>query len=135
MANIQEDLRTFIRASTAITDIVGTRVHYNYAPAVSVKPLIWFRVKSDKEPLTLDNVGGMHEAMVDIECVGADPDEMLDLADVVKSRFHGYTGAVGSHSCKAAFMSDKDDEYIPKSSQADEGSHIASFTLDLWYTS
>lgn len=134
MSTIQEDLRSFMSGSTAITAVVSSRIHYNYAPGYSAKPHIWYRVNSDREELTMDGVGGLHEASVDVECVGNTAGDCQNVADVVKNRLHGYKGTLGTASCKGAFMDDKDDDYLPYSNQADEGAHVAAFTLKLWFT-
>lgn len=131
---LPQDLRTFITGSTAITALVSSRVHYNYAPISSAKPHIWFRVTNDNEPLTMDGAGGLHDSNVDVECVGLTEDSAQGVADAVKNRLHGYKGALGNITCKAAFVDDKDDDYIPFSVQSDEGSHVIAYNVRVWYS-
>ena len=134
MTTTPEDLRTFIRGTTSITSLVDTRVHYNQLPQESSKPHVWFRITSDTEELTMDGVGGIHEAFADIECVGLTEATAQAVAAVVKPRLHGYKGTFGNKSAKAMFLSDKDDDYEPFSNQSAEGVHVVSYGLRFWYS-
>ena len=129
-----EDLRTLIRGTTSVTGLVGTRVHYNQLPQESTFPHVWFRVASDDEPLTMDGVGGMHEADVDLECAGLTEASAQSVSDVVKARLHGYAGTMGNISAKGIFLSNKDDDYEPFSNQSDEGVHVIAHTVKVWYS-
>lgn len=134
MATMPEDLLNFIASSTAVSSLVSTRVHYSHLPETSQYPHIWFKTTTDNEELTMDGVGGLHEAFVDMECAAASESEAQALADVLKPRLHGYKGTMGSSTAQAIFVSDKDDEYIPFSNQSDDGVHVVAFTAQLWYT-
>ena len=133
MTNIVQDLRTFIAASTPITAIVGTRIHYNQLPQDSSREHIWYRLSSDTEDRTLDKAGGLHDASFDLECSAETEDEAQDLSDVIKARLDGYQGAAGNASVQAIFMADKDDSYDARLAQ-DKGVHTISFDLRCFYT-
>ena len=134
MTTMPEDLRTFITGTTSVTGLVSTRVHYNHIPENSARPHVWFRVTSDNEPLTMDGVGGIHEATVDVECVAETEREAQSVADAVKPRLHGYKGTMGNVSAKAIFVDDKDDDYFPKANESDEGLHVVALGLRVWYS-
>jgi hypothetical protein len=134
MTTCPEDLRTFIIGTTAVTQYVSTRVHYNHLPEASALSHVWFRITSDTEERTMDGVGGMHEAYVDIECVGNTESAAQNAADAVKTRCDGYAGTMGNISCKGLFLRDKGDDYVPYANLSDEGAHVVSFTGHLWYT-
>jgi len=133
MATMPADLRALITSSTAITALVSTRVHYNHLPESSARPHIWYRVASDNEELTMDGTGGLHEAFVDLECVGVTEDSAQDLADAVKEFLHGHKGAMGASTASAIFVTDKDDDYVPFAIESDEGAHVDAYTLHIWY--
>lgn len=135
MTTMPQDLRTLIIGSTAVSNLVSTRCHYNKdAPQSAEKPFVWFRTTSDDEPLTMDGVGGMHEAFVDIECVGLTESSAQSVADAVKGRLHGYAGTMGNVSAKGVFLENKDDDYAPFSTDGQEGAHVVAYTAHLWYT-
>jgi hypothetical protein len=135
MTTMPQDLRTLIIGSTSVTGLISTRCHYNKdAPMSSAKPFVWFRTTSDDEPLTMDGVGGMHEAYVDIECVGLTESSVQSVADAVKGRLHGYSGAMGNISAKGIFIASKDDDYVPFSTEGEEGEHVVAYEAHLWYT-
>lgn len=134
MTTMPEDLRTFVVGTTGITGLVGTRCHYNKTHQESPRPNIWFRVTSDNEDLTMDGVGGMHEADVDMECCALTESSAQSVADALKTRLHGYKGAMGNISAKGAFLKDKDDDYVPFSIEDDDGVHVVAYSLKLWYS-
>jgi hypothetical protein len=82
----------------------------------------------------MDGVGGLHEASVDVECAGLTETSAQSVADAIKTRLDGYKGAMGNATCQAAFLRDKDDDYLPFSNQSDEGIHVVSYSLQMWYT-
>ncbi len=135
MANFPEDLRTLMTSTTAITALTSTRIHYNHSPQTSARPQIWFRTSSDTEERTLDAAGGLHEAFLDIECIGETEADAQAVADAVKNLLDGYRGAVTSHSAQGIFVSDKDDQYFPKSINSDDGRHVVAFDARVFYTS
>jgi len=134
MTCMPEDLRTLVTATTPLSTLIGTRCHYNHVPESSAKPFVWFRVASDTEERTLDGVGGLHEALVDMECNASTETSAQSVADALKAKLDGYKGAMGNETAQAAFLRDKDDDYVPYSNASDEGAHVVSFTLTLWYT-
>lgn len=134
MTTMPEDLRTLITGTTAVTSLISTRCHYNHAPESAARPFVWFRVSRDDEELTLDAVGGMHEADVDLECCGLTETSAQAVADAVKSRLHGYLGTMGNVSAKGIFVRNKDDNYVPFSIQSDEGVHVVAYDVNVWYS-
>ena len=134
MTTMPSDLRTFITGSTAITGLIGTRVHYNHIPANSEKPYVWFRITQDDEELTLDGTGGLHESYSDIECSALTESSAQAVADAIKARLHGYKGTMGNISAKGAFLSGKDDDYVPFSNESDQGVNVVAYSLNLWYS-
>ena len=137
MTTIAEDIKTFVIASTAINSKIGTgtaaRCHYNALPQSSIREHIWFRVSGDTVERTLDKVGGLHEAYVDLECAAALESESQALADSVQGRLDGYAGAMGNSTVQGCFLSDKDDSYEPRIKRT-SGVHVATFDMHLWYT-
>lgn len=134
MTTMPQDLRTFIIGSTGVSSLVGSRCHYNKLPQKSEYPHVWFRVTSDTEPRTMDGVGGMHDANLDLECAGLDEDDAQAVADAVKDRLDGYKGTIGNVSAKAIFLSDKDDDYEPFSNESNEGVHVNAYSVRVVYT-
>src|SRR5688572_8009285 len=117
MTTMPEDLRTLTIGTTTVSGLIGGRCYYNRTPAKWDLPHVWFRVTSDDEELTMDGVGGMHEADIDLECAGVTEASAQAVSDAVKARLHGYKGTMGSASAKGIFISNKDDDYEPFTNQ------------------
>lgn len=134
MTTMPEDFRTLTIGTTAVTGLISTRCHYNHLPEKSDFPHVWFRVTSDDEELTMDGVGGIHEADVDLECAGLTEASAQAVSDAVKARLHGYKGTMGNVSAKGIFVSNKDDDYEPFTNQSDEGVHVIAHSVKVWYS-
>lgn len=133
--SIVGDLTTYLRASTAITSIVSTRIHHNVVPQDATRPYIWFRRTSENEELTLDGVGELVETDFDLEC-WAETDSATDsLANAVKTRLHATRGTVGSATVGGIFVTSKDDDYEPRNAFADTGMHVVAMGVKIWHDS
>ena len=134
MTVLAQDLVAYIAASTAVNQYTSTRVHYAQLPQSSAYPHVWLRVTSDTVERTMDGVGLMHEAYVDIEAAGTTPLSAQNVADGLFTRLDGAAATMGNASVKGFFLRDKDDDYIPFSNQSDEGVYVIAFTGHCWYT-
>lgn len=128
------DLRSFILGSTVAAELLGSRCHYNHLPQGSSYPHVWFRKAGDNEELTLDGVGGLHDAMFDLEVAGASEASAQAVADAIHPRLHGYKGALGGARCQGMFVSDQDDDYVPFTNQSDRGVHVIAHSVRLVYS-
>jgi hypothetical protein len=131
--SLPSDIRTFVTASTSISAVVGTRMHYNQLPQPSIYPHLWFQRQSREEELDMGGVGGLAMSRFDIEINSTSPSVAISLADKVRGRLHGYRGAMGATTVQMATVADQDDEYFVKSNDADSGIHTAAISLELWH--
>ena len=136
MTVFPEDLRTFLIASTSLSDSLGTTqsVHYNFVPQHMNRAYIWFRTASDTVPRTLDQVGGIHEAFIDIEVVADSESNAQTVADHVHARLDGVKTAAGNSSIKGMFLADKEDDYLSRNIDSDDGRHVIAYELRVWYS-
>lgn len=136
MAIFPEDLRSLLVATTSLADSLGSTlgVHYNHVPQRSVLSYIWFRTASDNVPLCLKGETGIHHAMYDVEVVGATESAAQTVADHVHAKLHGFKGTVANSSAQGMFLMDKDDTYVPKGINSDDGRHVIAYDLEVWYS-
>lgn len=134
MTTIGQDLRTFITASTSINDVISGRMHQNKIDQSSTQDRIWYMRTNEDEALTLDGTGGLKNTDFDVECISDDAGTAITLAEKVKERTHGYNGTVGNQSAQGIFVTDKDDDYIPRTNESDDGNHVAALTVSIWHT-
>lgn len=133
--SIVGDLTTYLRASTAITSVVSTRIHHNVVPQDASRPYIWFRRTSENEELTMDGVGELVETDIDIECWTETSAASDSLANAVKTRLNGVRGTVGTASVGGMFVKSKDDDYEPRGAYADTGMHVIALGVKIWHDS
>lgn len=131
--SIVGDLTTYLRASTAITAVVGTRIHHNVAPQDSTGAYLWFQRSSENEELTMDGVGELVETDINLECWSPLDSEADSLANLVKARLNSFRGTMGTATVQGMFVTSKDDEYNPRGAFADEGAHVVAFGVKIWH--
>lgn len=149
MASLGENLRSFIVTSTGViaassnwTASTITRagaVQQNEFMQDPPSPRIWFTRTSQVEDVDMSAVGGLVESFWDIECQSDDVNEAIAIADAVKARLNGYQGVFGTTASSTSdvqgiFLTDHDDDYIPKDNAADEGTSVAALSARIFNT-
>jgi len=139
MASLGEDIRTTIVGSTAILAEYSTiakphACEQNAYPENPPDPRIWFRRAREETLKHMDTTSGPTESEWDVEVIGTDDDTVLDLAEVVRTTLDGYRGAFGSRTVQGVFVSDHDDEYIPRGVADEEGFTVAALRLRIFST-
>ncbi len=128
MTTLGVQLRTFLAGKTG----VGERIHQNKAPQATDKPFIWFSRATTGEEEELNPEVGQQpfSEMFDVECISTDIDEALAIADDVRAQRY-YRGEFGTGRVQGVFITDHEDDYIPRGVDADSGLHVASVLLEI----
>ena len=93
---------------------------------------VWYRRSSFERDILLDAPSQIVTTEFDIECVSNDISEAQELADELKTAFHGFAGSMGGSTVLLAEVSDHDDDYTPQSlGDADVGSHFATLSVSI----
>lgn len=127
-------LREILVADAEVTEYVASRVHYNHIPEYSARPHVWFRVSNDNEQLTLDGTGGLHDVLLDLECVDDSETDVQELASHVKTCLHGQKKTMDGVTFQLLSVEDKDDDYVPFSVSGDDGARVVAYTIRAWYS-
>jgi hypothetical protein len=126
------NLRTYVLASTSVSNLVGTRVYQGIVPTTASLPFVWFRRRSVEYLNTLGETETVPwREMFDWECVADDPAEADGVADAVRNRLHCAKGTMGTTVYQWVDVQDQSDEYIPRNMQADEVLHIVSLDVEV----
>lgn len=131
MATIGENLRSHIVASTGVLAVFSNvaadgRCEQNTLRMSAELPRVWYGRAAQNEPVDFGGGGGLAEAQWDIECHSDDINESLNIADAVKRSMNGIAGTFGSGTVLGIFVTDHDDEYLPRGIAGDEGIYVAA---------
>lgn len=130
MADLATNLRSFLLATPAVTDIVAERVHQSRIPQDSAFPHIWFGRTGSTRDDCMD--GGSRRPLFQtfaLECAALDLDQCQELADAVGDALSDYIGAFGDMTVQGVFVEDQVDDYEPYSNQGDEGIFVQSMQI------
>ena len=135
MTTLAENFRTLITSATTITTNVGDRVHANRMPVASQYPAIFFIRSSAETDRDFDGATGPTRSVFDTECLTDDtgPVEAIELAEDVRILLDGYSGAMGTTTVQGIFVTDKDDDYLPRGNASDEGIHVVALDVIIWH--
>lgn len=133
MTVLPEDLKTYLVASTSINAVVAGRVHYNWAPQTSSYPRIWLQRQGTEEELDMAGNGGLASTSFILECSSTGLSEAYSLADKVRARLHGASGALGNTTARLVTVTDQDEDYFPRSNDADDAVHVAALNVSIWH--
>ena len=132
------NLRAFLLADPAITAFVGTgstaaRISQNIVPQPLLRPFIHFMRSGSFRDVDTAGNGLLTDSSWDIECQATDINATEELVDAVKARLNGHFGAFGSTDIcvKGIFVTDHDDDYIPKAIGEDDDEHVHVASLNV----
>ena len=137
MADLGENIRSVIVGSTAVlAEFPGAAAPYavlqNVEPENPPLPRIFYSRSSGEQDLFLDGDAGLTNETWDIEIISDSVDEAQDIAAAVKTLLHGKRGTFGTQTVQGVFITDHNDDYVPKSPAADEGYCVAALSATIW---
>ena len=122
--------------STAITNVVSSRIHTAKAPVqYRNSSYIWLNRQSDTRDMAFDGPTGIRRAKFSIECVANTVSSAIDLADLVRARLDGSASTSSSPVVAIMLVEDQDDEYVPRNTGEDDGFYVSALSLDCIYYS
>lgn len=140
MADIGENLRTAIIGSTALRSampgyaVIGAVEQDTYRETPPL-PRIWFSRSIQNEEVDLSGTGGLEQSSWDIEVQSDSIGTAQQLASVVKRYLNGKRGVFGTQTVQGVFVSDHDDNYVPRSVSSEDGIYVAAMSADIWFAS
>lgn len=135
MADIAENLRTFLLADSSVAAKVGTRVDQNIVPQGKSLPFIWYQRTGTTQLRCLnETVNTPFSHVFAVECIGEDIDAVEELADSVRAACEAAAagGAFGTQTVANVFCEDQADDYVPKAADLNSGEHIAALQVEVF---
>ena len=91
---MEEALRTLLKASTELSDLVRTRVDWGSRPQGSDLPAVVLFLIDDVEGHTQSGPEGLSRARVQVNCYGSTYLSSLEVARAVRGLLDGYRGGL-----------------------------------------
>lgn len=109
MASIHDDLRAFLLTLSAVTDVVGsTKVRPDVAEQDDEPPYIVIQTRRIDHANSLDGLGGLAKATIEIHCVSLSAVERWEMVEDVRindtnpgTGLAGYSGTAGTREIEA----------------------------------
>lgn len=140
MAEVDENLKTFLQTDAAIARKVGIRVHENHVPMRpdgefnTAVPFIYFVQTGEIRDDCLDDTVGADPTgyQFALEVVAQSLRDSRTIAGLVIDRLHLATGTFGSQTIQVATCEGQSDDYQERSGATDRGFHTSAFQVEVY---
>lgn len=103
-------LYTILTGSSAVTDIVGTRIFSQHAPQDVDDPYIIYRRSNADHDVFSGGTGGIVDSLFGLSCNGTTHLETQSLVDAILQTLDGYRGTVNDLFVAGAFIENNVDD-------------------------
>lgn len=135
MADLAENLRTFLLTDASISTAVGaSRISQTHVPQEFSGSFIWLTrssVSHEEDSLSDGPGTAAFRQYFDLECVATSIDSADSLGDLVEAKLHLATGTVGTQTVQRIWCMAQNDDYIPRTIEADDGLYVRSFSVEV----
>ncbi len=132
MSDLGKQLRSFLLADSAISSVVGEKVIEDRIPELDETPYVWFQ-QSGEEASDALNCEYIESTSYSIEVFSDTIEQTRTLTQAVKDRIREVIRTTSQFEGDVEFaeITSADDDYIPKSVDADDGTHIGALFVEL----
>ena len=134
MADISENLRTFLLSDSAISRKTA-RVVQDALPQGKAGPFIYYSLTGTTQERCLGETTNTPFSYVfAVECIGDTRDDAQALADLVRAKCESAAcgGTFGTQTVSNVFCEEQSDDYAPKAVDPNEGERIAVLQVEVY---
>lgn len=132
-AGIEAALRTTILNTTAITDVISTRMFAVVKPVKETYPcIVYVRTNTDRE-YTVKGNAGIAYATVQIVCMATTYITVVGLAALVRNCLLSVSGTWGSHVVDGLLLENEQDDFVTESVDGKSGVYHRILTYRIAY--
>lgn len=132
------DLIALMRATPAITDLVGQDIYDRKVPTLDANtgsvdlPFIWVRASSQRQHDIQNPIQGeaAFSKSFDVEAVADTATEEQSIVDAIYT-LHGYRGVMSAAHVDGFYVIDQDADYAVRSLPADAGVFVGSLLITI----
>lgn len=135
MADVAENLKTFVQGDAAIAARIGLRMSYSAIPQGKPFPFIWYqRTGTDNLRCLGETTTSPFFHTFALEIVSDDLNEVEALAPLVRAKLETLAcgGAMGDMTVANVFCEDQSADYVPQSADANIGEHIVPLQVEVY---
>lgn len=104
---MEADFRALLLSSTAVTDVVGQRIHWGVKPQGGAFPCVVLNAVTERVEYTYSGAVDLERSRVQIDCYATSHKQATDLSRVIKNLISGYSGTVGNTAIEGIFLIDR----------------------------
>ncbi len=129
MARPEQWLYERLKDYTDVTDIIGQNVYPQFAPQELDPPFVTFTLRSTDRTYNTKKQDGVPRSTFDVNCWSEDFDELVTLADAVRTAVDGYRVDDETHKIRRVFIDDETDIPDPAEWGFEEPTYGRQFVL------
>lgn len=130
---ILQSIRTRLLSQTAVTDIVGTRIHPQWRPQDGALAAITLQRISEDHVHNLEGGAGLARPRIQVDCWSSKYSEAQSLGEAVREALQGFTGTVDSVTIHSCLLDNRADLFEPPKDGSDKGIYHIALDFQLIY--
>lgn len=126
-------LKGLLLTKSAVTDLVGTRIRFDQLSDKDILPAIVIDVQGEENETDLSGAGGLITATVEIRAIATTKKQAADIAEAIRTNgtdpgtgLQGYTGPAVDADIRAAWLDNRDYEFVDAGDGKDFGYQICA---------
>ena len=113
--SVEIDIRTYMLTKTAITNIVGSRIHAQKLPPEATLPALVYNRVSTQRTYSHSGDSNFTTPRIQYSCFAENYEGAKDLAEQIVSEMSGFSGTAGSSTIYSTFVEGELDMLDPES--------------------
>ena len=110
---MEEQLASYLLASTALAALVGTRINWVRSPQGTISPrIVLYRISGVRDMTLNSGPTGFVASRVQCDCIGTSYSSAKSVARAVEARLSGYSGTRGTVRFEGAFLVGERDDFF-----------------------
>ena len=132
--SIKEDLHTYITGKAAISALIGSRFYPMLKPQEGAFPAATYQFISTDNVQQLDGGAGIHNAIVDIDCMAYTLSQADTLHEAIRNALDGYENKdMGSTFINGCRLETIEDEILTNSEKSQRNIYRITMTFRIHY--
>ncbi len=132
MANVGQNVRTYLQTKSAVTDLISTRMYPLRLPQNATMPAITYQIVSRTHEEHMTGAAGLALARLQLDCYATTHAGSHALAEAVRASMHGYRGTMGTDFMQMCHLDNDFDDVDDPRDASDDARYIFVQDWMIW---
>lgn len=131
---IEASFRAVLTGTTAVSDIISTRVYPWHAPTNATLPYVIYGNTGGGTVNRLAAATSTFHVTFQVDILDDSYADVKTLADAVRTALNGWTDTDGTPAVSSCLLTDENDEFDPPEDDSEQGVYRVIQEYSIWYS-